>query len=338
MKILMAYSESILGRAESMLRQAQQAHQRRQQSRRAEIYRSLPRTQEIEQELRQTAPRILSSALRQGVDSEIALATMKAKSTSLEKEKVHLLTKAGYPADALNETPYCPLCNDRGWNGSTMCQCLKDFCQKEQIAQISSLLNLGNQSFDTFRLDYYDRQVWPEFHRSPRENIEIILSTCRNYAELFSTFPKKNLYFFGAPGLGKTFLSACIAREVSEAGYSVVYDTAANIFSRFETKTFSHSYEQTRQAEADTRRYLICDLLILDDLGSEFTTLFTQSALYELINTRLVEDRHTIISSNLSPEKIRQRYSAQVHSRLIGTYLALPFFGQDIRYLKKMRG
>ena len=186
-------------------------------------------------------------------------------------------------------------------------------------------------------LDYYDRQTWPEFHRSPRENMEFILSSCRSYAENFDAYPHKNLFFNGPPGLGKTFLSACIARVVSEQGYAVVYDTAANILSRFETRKFARYGEESRQAEADTRRYLTCDLLILDDLGSEFTSPFVQAALYELINTRLIEGKRTVISSNLNLEGVRQRYSPQVASRLEGEYLLMAFFGQDIRLLKKQR-
>jgi DNA replication protein DnaC len=149
---------------------------------------------------------------------------------------------------------------------------------------------------------------------------------------------RKNLFLTGNPGLGKTFLSACMARVVSERGYSVVYDTAANIFSRFETRKFARDAEEIRQAEADARRYLTCDLLILDDLGSEFTTPFIQAALYEVINTRLVEGKHTVISSNLDMNAIRQRYTPQVASRLEGEYQILPFVGQDIRLLKKQRG
>lgn len=331
----MAYSESILSRAEARLKQAQQEHQQVQQRRRKEIYRALPRTEEIDQRLQQTAPRILAASLRQGLDQKQALAALRQENMALQEEEKTLLKQAGYPPDALTETPYCPRCGDRGWKGTVMCSCLKNLCQQEQIAQLSSMLDLGDQSFDTFRLDYYDRQVWPQFRRSPREAMEIVLSTCRSYAELFGSYHHKNLFLFGSPGLGKTFLSACIARVVSEAGYSVVYDTAANVFARFETKKFARQTEDLRQAEADTRRYLTCDLLILDDLGSEFTSPFVQSALYEVVNTRLIEDKHTVISSNLSLEQVRQRYSPQVASRLAGAYMPLTFLGNDIRQMKK---
>ena len=168
--------------------------------------------------------------------------------------------------------------------------------------------------------------------------MEILLTNCRSYADFFGAYPHKNLFLYGSPGLGKTFLSACVARSVAEKGCSVVYDTASNILARFETKKFAKTEEDLRRAEGDVHRYLVCDLLIVDDLGSEFTTPFSQSALYELINTRLVTAKHTVISSNLDIGAIRQRYTPQVVSRLEGEYLFLPFFGEDIRLRKKKQG
>ena len=147
----------------------------------------------------------------------------------------------------------------------------------------------------------------------------------------------RNLFLTGDPGLGKTFLSACIARTVSEGGRSVVYDTAGNIFAQFEAKKFLRDSQDGQEARDETRRYLNCDLLILDDLGSELTTQFTQSALYELINSRLVAGLHTVISSNLTMEEAARRYSPQIASRLDGEYHLLEFFGDDIRLLKKGR-
>ena len=169
---------------------------------------------------------------------------------------------------------------------------------------------------------------------SPRANMEWILRLCKDFVGSFGKSGIKNLYFHGAPGLGKTFLSACIARAVSEQGRSVVYDTAGNIFAQFEDRKFWRGGE-SQEARDETRRYLNCDLLILDDLGSELTTQFTQTALYELINTRLVAGRHTVISSNLSLQEVAQRYSPQIASRISGEYHDLWFFGQDIRALKK---
>ena len=334
----MAYSEEILARAEARLKGAQEAHQSQRGTLRREIYKKIPRTGEIARLLRMPAPKILAASLRKGLDGQEALAALRRENLALQDEQAALLAQGGYPPDALDLLPYCPVCNDRGWRGSTMCGCLKALCQEEQIKSLSSLLTLGEQSFETFRLDYYGRELGPDMKRTPREHMEVIQTICRNYAAHFGAMARKSLFLTGHPGLGKTFLSACMARVVSERGYSVVYDTAANIFSRFETRKFARDAEEIRQAEADARRYLTCDLLILDDLGSEFTTPFIQAALYEVINTRLVEGKHTVISSNLDMNAIRQRYTPQVASRLEGEYQILPFVGQDIRLLKKQRG
>ena len=218
-----------------------------------------------------------------------------------------------------------------------MCRCLKQLCAQEQIRELSKLLDLGEQSFDTFRIDYYSQAVYPGQGISPRENMEQNFNVCWNYANKFGRVAIKNLFLSGPPGLGKTFLSACIARMVSENGFSVVYDTAVNIFSQFETRKFLRDSQDGLEARDETKRYLNCDLLILDDLGSELTTQFTQSALYEVINTRLVGGRHTVISSNLSIGEAAQRYAPQTASRLDGEYHTLEFFGDDIRLLRKNR-
>ena len=218
-----------------------------------------------------------------------------------------------------------------------MCRCLQKLCAQEQIRELSKLLDLGEQSFDTFRMDYYSQTPWPGRGASPRENMELVYEVCLNYAQKFGRFYFKNLFLSGAPGLGKTFLSACIARTVSENGFSVVYDTAGNVFAQFEARKFQRDSDDGREAKDETRRYLNCDLLILDDLGSELTTQFTQSALYELVNTRLVAGRNTVISSNLTLEEAARRYSPQIASRLEGEYHVLHFFGDDIRLLKKNR-
>lgn len=333
----MAYTDGITARAQARLRARQAAHNQALAARREEIFKVLPRTREIEEALHRSAPRIVASALRQGLDGQEALASLRRENLALQDEEAALLDGAGYPVDALDEAPLCPLCMDRGWIGSEMCSCLRDLCREEQIRDLSSMLDLKDQSFSSFRLDYYDREVNPDFGRSPQENMAAVLQCCRSYAENFGVFPHRNLLLYGPPGLGKTFLSACIARVVSEKGFSVVYDSAPNVFARFETRRFTPYGEENRQADADTRRYLACDLLILDDLGTEFLSPFFQSVLYELINTRLQESKRTVISSNLDRIEMRRRYLPQVSSRIEGEYLALAFFGRDIRLRLRAR-
>ena len=331
----MSYDPNVLRRANQVLAERRRVREEDQQRRQAEIYTKLPRVAQIDRQLRQTAAQVIQAALCRGEDPVPAIAKIREKNLSLQAERSELLAQSGYPPDALDNRPACPRCGDSGWVGASMCQCLKDLCAAEQIKELSKLLDLGEQSFDRFSLDFYSDQPWPGETVSPRENMELIRDVCWSYAERFGRFYFKNLFLTGAPGLGKTFLSACIARTVSENGFSVVYDTAVSVFAQFEEQKFARDGEDVRQARGETRKYLGCDLLILDDLGSEMTTPFVQSALYTLINTRLTAGRHTVISSNLTMDEVRRRYSGQAASRLEGEYRVLRFYGEDIRLLRK---
>ena len=333
----MGYEAAVLRRAAKRLAQRRRRREEEQERRRREICAQLPRVAEIDRELKGTIYQIIAASLREGRDPAPSIKVIRDRNLDLQAEKARLLTEHGWPADALDDKPACPRCGDTGWVGASMCSCLRQLCAQEQIAELSKLLDLGEQSFDTFSLDVYSPSPWRGSGISPRENMEMVYEICLNYAQKFGRFYFNNLFLSGAPGLGKTFLSACIARTVSENGFSVVYDTAVNIFSRFEDRKFSRDAEDTREARDETRRYLSCDLLILDDLGSEMTTPFVQSALYTLINSRLTADRRTVISSNLSMEDVRRRYAPQIASRLEGEYRVLPFFGEDIRLLRKQR-
>ena len=333
----MSYDPNVLRRATQRLEEERRVRRDRTERLRAQAYAQQPRLLQLDRQLQGTMSRLVAAALRRGEDPAQAVRALREENLDLQRERAVLLGALGLPEDALDDKPACPLCSDTGWRGAKMCACLKKLCAQEQIAELSKLLDLGEQSFDTFRIDYYSQTPWPGRGASPRENMELVYEVCLNYAQKFGRFYFKNLFLSGPPGLGKTFLSACIARAVSEEGFSVVYDTAGNIFAQFETRKFQRDSDDGREARDETRRYLNCDLLILDDLGSELTTQFTQSALYELLNSRLVAGRHTVISSNLSIEEAARRYSPQIASRLEGEYHVLHFFGDDIRLLKKNR-
>ena len=157
---------------------------------------------------------------------------------------------------------------------------------------------------------------------------------CRRYAENFSD-SSTNLLFQGGTGLGKTYLSACIARVVSARGFSVCYDTASAALDNYEKAKFSRDTEEGEAAAVKIRRMESCDLMILDDLGTEMTTSMSQSALYTLINTRLVDKKPTIVSTNLSDDELTRRYTPQIASRILGEFQCLPFVGTDIRRMKR---
>ncbi len=329
----MAYEPAILRRAVSRLQQQAAAHRRMKEQEQAQLYEKYPRLGEIDLALRQTIVGVAAAAFRRDVPPEQEVARLRQENQSLQEERAALLKGLGLPRDAGELTPKCPCCGDTGWVGAKMCSCLSLLCAQEQIKELSSMLDLQGQSFETFSLDYYPNEVWPELGQSPRQCMAVTLDICRQYAGRFPGFPIKNLFFYGKPGLGKTFLSACIAREVSRRGYSVVYDTAVHIFSQYEAVRFARDED----AAGALRRYERCDLLILDDLGSEMTSPLFQSALYTLVNSRLIGRKHTIISSNLGERALADRYSAQIISRLRGEYETIFFDGNDIRQLKRGR-
>ena len=326
----MAYDGSIMQRALARYDQDKQRRADELEQRRRMAFTRQPRLAEIERELRGTMGRIVTSALQKGTDPLPAIRVLRDENLELQRERAELLTAMGEPIDYLDDKPACPLCGDTGYRKGQVCDCLKKYYAREQLHELSRLLPLGEATFDSFRFDYYDDAVWPDYGTSPRANMERNFDVCRDYAQQFSK-GSGNLLLSGGTGLGKTFLSACIARVVSDGGYSVVYDTAGRIFSRFEEAKFRGDAE----GDADAKRCQHCDLLIVDDLGTEMTTSFVQSALYQLVNGRLMEGKATIISTNLAPEELGTRYGGAVLSRLEGEYEILPFFGEDIRRLKR---
>lgn len=328
----MAYDGKLLRRAQVKYEDDRSRHEEEMARRREAIFLRQPRLRDIDRELKATMAKIIRSALVRGTDPSGAIEVLRDENLSLQKERAGLLRAMGLPEDALEEKPLCPLCEDRGYrkNGE-VCRCLREYYAREQKKELSRLLDLGNQSFESFSLDWYSDAERPETGISDRENMDRTKRVCRRFAEHFAPGKSANLLLFGAPGLGKTHLSAAIAREVSDGGFSVVYDTAGRIFSCFEAEKFGREEER----ESGVERILSCDLLILDDLGTEMTTSFVVSALYQIVNTRLLERRSTIISTNLTPDQIAGRYSPQIASRIEGEYEILPFFGEDIRVQKR---
>ena len=200
--------------------------------------------------------------------------------------------------------------------------------------QLSSVLPIADQNFSKFDMSFYSTRPDGRSGISPRENMEYNLGECKAYAAKFSK-DSPNLLLFGSTGLGKTFLSTCIAEAVSARGFSVAYDTAINIVAAYETIKFGSGDGEAAAERA--ARYERADLLIIDDMGTEMGTAFTVSALYNLINNRLMARRPMIINTNLLPETLSEKYSPAVASRLLGEFLPLRFFGDDIRLLKMRR-
>lgn len=324
----MGYEKEVLSRARARYAQAVEEHKQAQNRRREEIYERLPEVKELDVQIRQTMADVMAQAFRHGEDPAQAVAESRRKNLRFQQRRRELLHQAGLSEP--REGPMCRQCSDTGYVGEKMCACLEALCQEEQRKELTSLLS-QNVTFDDFSLEYYPTAVNPATGLSPRRQMELIYETCVNYASHFVPKRGKNLLMSGEPGLGKTFLSACIAREVVSRGYSVVYDTAIHVFACLEKQKFGGGTpEDSRMAE----RVMECDLLILDDLGTEMPTAFIAPALYSVINGRLMEEKPTIISTNFNIQQLSARYTPQITSRIAGEYSILSFAGQDIRRLK----
>lgn len=297
-------------------------------------YDKAPELRSIEHELRTLVTRAAVYALQHGQDAGAAIDSLAERSLMLQERRKALLLNAGLPEDYIDEIYSCKLCEDSGYHNGKMCECLIELYQAEVKALLSNLLKIGDARFETFDLGYYSETVDAQSGVSPRNRMRLIRDYCLLYAEKFAP-GADNLLLQGGTGLGKTFLSASIARVVAKKGFSVAYETAVACVSAFESQKFSRGTDEGDAANEQVNRYLGCDLMILDDLGTEMSGGFAPTALYTLINTRLTEGKTTIISTNLTDEELRRRYSGQIASRLEGEYENLKFLGSDIRKIKK---
>ena len=283
----------------------------------------------MERRLAELVAEVVSAVLGQGRPVE----EIRRESLELQAARAELLVENGWPFDWLDGAWECPKCQDTGYVEGHPCACLMRLYEQERTKELSALLKLGSESFDDFDLSYYDDDVDPEIGVSARSQMEAVLAFCRDYAANFGR-GSVNLLFRGNTGLGKTFLSACIAGEVSRRGFSVVYETVVDALAAFENQKFRAGEDD---ADAKISRMLSCELLILDDLGTEMITEFSRSALYTLLNARLLSGKKTVVSTNLSENDIQRLYTPQIYSRLVGDYQTLPFVGRDIRRQRKER-
>ena len=323
----MAYSAEIIRRAQQRLNQARADRESENRQHQEQAYAQVPRLREIDRQLRMTMAMAAQAVFSSGGDVEKAMDEARKKNQALQEERAWLVD-SNFEDGFLDDAPICERCGGSGYIGSQMCECLAELCRQEQKKELS-FLSAGQESFHQFRLEFYPDLYDPRIGASPRDIMEKTLKTCKAYASGFS-LKSGNLLFSGNTGLGKTFLSACIARTVSDSGFSVVYESAGHLFSNMERAKFSGDEEARRDCE----KYAACDLMIIDDLGTEMPGQFVTAALYNIINDRLLESRPTIISTNLNTDDLSARYSPQIASRLRGAYRRIAFLGNDIRLMK----
>ncbi len=321
----MGYSREVYDAAMAELNRRKNRAEQEAQERKNAFYQICPRAREIQQELAATASQT-ARAVFSGGNGAQAMERLREKSLGLQKEREALLMQVGLEKDALLPRYQCSHCEDTGYIDGKMCDCLKGLLRQEAYRSLNEMTPLTLSGFDQFELRYYsDHSDGGE--PSPRAHMAQIFSFCQDYAAHFSQH-SESLLFQGRTGLGKTHLSLAIARKVIGKGFGVVYGSVQNFVSTLEKERFGRS-------DGDTNQVLLhCDLLILDDLGTEFSTAFVTAALYNLINTRLMAEKPTIISTNLSMKELLERYGERMVSRMIGGYIRFEFAGKDIRQFK----
>lgn len=323
----MSYGKEALLKATQIIEGRRSKAQRIQLAHHMEVTDKIPEISKYESKLAETGLAVVK-AFGMGKDAQDYIRQLSEMNEALQKVIRATLAENGYPENYL-DTPYtCKKCEDTGFVGGYVCECriqiLKDIA-KNSLASVSPSANC---TFSNFNLDFYPLPADSATGVSPRKRMSEIFEYCKCYAEDFGT-DSESLYLHGATGLGKTHLSLAIANTVAENGFRVIYDSAQNILSSLEREKFSHNNSGEREKEI-----LDCDLLIIDDLGSEFSTQFTVAAVYNIINTRLNRSKPVIISTNLTKNELEAKYTQRVTSRIIGGYTSLLFLGKDIRQIK----
>lgn len=251
-------------------------------------------------------------------DHGAQIANIKEEMKLLRSQKEAVLEKLGLPKDHDRVKFECDKCEDTGFIGIDVCDCFKKALRMENYLSSGLGKALVRQKFENFELDLYPAEV--------RADMEKVFDYVRDYAEHFSK-NSPSLLFIGGTGLGKTHLSSALAMKVLDAGYDVVYDTAQSVFSAFEKNRFNRD-------DKETPRYTECELLIMDDLGSEMNSQAGTSTLYNILNARMNSELPTVISTNLSPNELRAKYDSRIISRLFGQFGIMQFTGRDIRMEK----
>lgn len=325
----MAYERSLYVMVESEYEELRRHNQADLEARRAAVYEAVPAIRAIDEEIRAVGLSIWKIAVENAATVQEKVTALRERQKSLQLQRKMLLLDNGFAADELSMRYMCDLCHDTGTCGDKLCECYRRRLVMKAFERSNLSQQLRNQSFKTFDFSLYSQEVDDTYGVSPYDAMQNIVKVCRNFIAEFDR-TDRNLLFWGEPGLGKTFLSTCIAKELIQKGYSVIYETTYRIVSLLEEEHFNRSAD-AEALKLQIGRLYESDLLILDDLGAEFSTAYTNAALFELLNSRLIANKKTIINTNLSIQELAERYSDRVISRIMGSYIMLEFIGEDLR-------
>jgi DNA replication protein DnaC len=326
----MAFTDSQYDELMNTYYQNQRNNQAINDQRKKEIYAAIPRIQEIDRQIAQSSIDAVRAKLKTSADNTAAV---KEENDALIVEKTDLLKTHGYAADYLQPVYTCPLCQDTGRTADGYCSCFKQAAISLLYKQ-STLENiLQVENFEHFNLDYYPKENDGTHTYTSYDNMNSILNKSKAFVENFET-QKENFLFYGDTGLGKTYLSNCIAKALLDTGHTVLYQSSIHLFEDVCAEVLMKRSSSSKNQEI--YHYLYdCDLLIIDDLGTERTNSFVSSELYDILNTRMRSNQSTIISTNLNLKELNERYSDRITSRIFAEYKIFNFFGQNIRIAKR---
>lgn len=324
----MGYGREVYLSAEKTLRERRRAAREEAERRKAAFRGECPQAEELERRLSSTAVRAAKAVLG-GESARGRLEKLKEENKAVQAEYARLLAAHGLKPDDLEPRYACPRCKDTGYVDGKMCTCLKGLLRAESFRRLNALTPLSLSTFESFSLGWYSNEP-REGRPSDREIMGDTFRFCAAYAEHFST-ESPNLILTGGTGLGKTHLSLAIANAAIEKGFGTVYCSVGGLVKKLEDEHFGRG-----NGEDPSGPLLACDLLILDDLGTEFRSSFSTAAIYAIVNGRLLAQKPTLISTNLSVREMMEFYSERFVSRIIGSYRRVVFVGKDIRQQKRL--
>ena len=322
----MGYDGKILGRAAERYGQRTAQHERELDQRAQTLEAQFPRLREIDIQLRRTVIQAINAALSAGTGAGESVRTQQEKNQALRQERAEILEKNGFPGSYLDREPLCARCGDTGYTADGICSCLHALYLEEQKTELAYAMGIPPVSWQDVDLHIFSEEKTGNARISPRENIQYVIHVCQRFLQ--EQKGRGNLFFSGPPGTGKSYLAACLAYGAADRGISPVYESAVRLLAKYEDARFRREDDSAKQ---DIARWENCDLLILDDLGTEMSTSVSNAGLYQLLNTRLMAGRSCVFITNQSYEELRRRYPPQILSRLEGSFQTLRFLGGDVR-------
>ena len=323
----MSYKKSVYLKAKEILSQRKAAAEREAEMRHSAAVALCPEIAKIEREMASHGADVVK-AVGMGADLAEYVKSLAEANLKAQARRKELLKSAGFPEDYLDVKYTCDICKDTGYNKEFYCQCYRKLIRDVAREELGINSPLKKCTFASFRLDRYPDVIDSVIGINQREHMKNNFEYCKEYAENF-TPNSTGLFMYGKTGLGKTHLSLAIANEVLNKGYDVYYGSIQSIMDKLEGEHFG----RLPREDSIKEDILNCDLLIIDDLGTEFSTQFTNAELYNIINSRMLSSLPTIISTNLEMEQVAEKYSQRVASRIMGSADALYFCGKDIRQM-----